>query len=206
MSNARGAKERGIYLLRFEGVDGFYIGSAMHMKQRWNKHMRLLRKRQHANPMLQAAWDKAGEGAAQVFVLEDVGEAAMLAEREQHYIDTMNPPMNILLKAKSWLGMHHSQESREKIGRAHRGKKMPRESVERMREKLRGNRNAAGGRGKKRGPASAQARRNMSEGQRRSIEKKPKEAIAAAVERMVGHLRGKPKPKEWREAMGQEAG
>ena len=44
----------------------------------------------------------------------------------------------------------------------------------------------------------------MSEAQKRSIAKRPAEVVAAQVERMVRQVRGKPKPKEWREAMSKK--
>lgn len=115
----------GIY--RIDGPNGkFYIGSAKWVARRWIEHKRDLKRSVHGNPKLQAAWNKYGEGAFTISVLEVVPELEKLIDREQHWIDTLNPVAhgyNIKLKADSPLGLKHSEETRRLMSEAHKGRK-----------------------------------------------------------------------------------
>lgn len=67
-----------------------YIGSTNDYKRRWYKHLWSLKTGQHHSNALQRAWDKYGEDNFEFSILEEC-EASMQFEREQFYIDTLQP-------------------------------------------------------------------------------------------------------------------
>ena len=118
-----------------------YIGSAVSLRIRWNKHKNDLRKNIHINKHLQSAWNKYGKEGFNFDVLEEVLEKSKLVEREQHYIDKINPSYNMCPTAGSSLGYHpvrtkeanekrslalmnrkFSDEHKRKISESHKGK------------------------------------------------------------------------------------
>jgi len=133
---------RGIYVVRVAGTDKAYVGSAMSLSVRWQRHRAALRAGRHCNPHLQRAWDKYGEDAFSCEALEFVVDPMGLIRAEQRWIDEFNPDMNICRQAGSTLGLKPSDrakaalalgpasrigkpvtaETREKIAAVHRGK------------------------------------------------------------------------------------
>jgi group I intron endonuclease len=81
-----------------------YIGSSINQTQRWSGHLTSLRSGLHGNWKLQKAWVTHGESAFVFNVLELVtGNDEYLRQREQHYIDTLDPSYNIRKKtARTW--------------------------------------------------------------------------------------------------------
>ncbi len=63
----------------------FYVGSSVNVARRWRQHRATLRRGEHGSIYLQRAWDKYGESAFEIEVIEFV-ERDRLTEREQHYI------------------------------------------------------------------------------------------------------------------------
>jgi group I intron endonuclease len=63
----------------------------------------------------------------------------VLIEREQHYIDELDPFFNICKVAGSPLGVKHSKETRRKMSEAHKGKKMGPHSEETKRKMSKAN-------------------------------------------------------------------
>lgn len=88
-----------------------YIGSSKNISQRLWCHRANLRHNKHENKHLQNAWNKYGEDMFQYFVLEKCDEE-ILIEREQFYIDTLNPEYNQMLKV---VKPEYSVESRKKL-------------------------------------------------------------------------------------------
>lgn len=86
----------GIYCIRHFATDRCYIGSSKHIEYRWQEHVRLLRKGAHYNDFLQRTWNKYGEEGFSFHILEEnnLSEDALL-EREQEFIDKLNPQFNI---------------------------------------------------------------------------------------------------------------
>lgn len=106
-------------------IDGSraYIGSAVHAARRWAVHRCRLNKGNHHSPQLQAAWNKHGPGAFEFAILEVVADKALLIEREQVWLDRFNPYYNTCKVAGSVLGHTVSAAARERISRAHKGRK-----------------------------------------------------------------------------------
>ena len=111
--------------------DRIYIGSAVSISKRWDVHNFDLRNNKHDNQRLQNHFNKYGKDDLQFTVLE-VCDKELLIQREQHYIDRLNPWFNISKVAGSTSGYRHSLETRDllrrlRIGKEpwNKGKKLP---------------------------------------------------------------------------------
>lgn len=114
----------GIYQIRNQMNGKRYIGSTTNLKRRWWYHLGELRRGQHSNRHLQAAFNKYGESVFVFSVLEHTDVKSLL-EREQHLLDTLKPEYNILLIAGSPLGFRWTPESRAKLSAAMMGERNP---------------------------------------------------------------------------------
>lgn len=110
------AVEGGIYQIRNILTNDVYIGSAINFHGRKLRHWSKLRRNIHHSIILQRAWTKYGE---ENFVFEIIEKCVikkeLLKEREQHYLDTLNPKYNILKYALSVLGFKHSEETKRQM-------------------------------------------------------------------------------------------
>lgn len=103
----------GIYQIMNKVNNKIYVGSAVDIKQRWNKHKSLLRKKIHANDHLQKAWILYGEDIFQFNVLEKCNKENLI-QKEQYYLDLLNPEYNICKIAGNCLGVKHLEETKRK--------------------------------------------------------------------------------------------
>ncbi len=76
----------GVYKIICLPTGKIYVGSAVNIRARWQVHRRQLRKQEHGNRHLQAAWDRFGAECFECSVLELV-EPDHLLEVEQSWID-----------------------------------------------------------------------------------------------------------------------
>lgn len=184
----------GVYCIKNNLNGKLYVGSSVNIKARFNVHRHALRSGTHANIALQSAWVKYGEGAFSFDVLEIIADRKNLTEFEQFFInwlDTVAPGgYNIRPFASSNYGLHHTQETRDKMAKAitgrknpgssaaHKGKKLSKEHIEKV---------AAANRGQKR---SAETKAKLSErakgnkrwlGKTHSIETREKMSVAARL-------------------------
>ncbi len=86
---------KGIYKITNTANGKFYVGSSKDTDSRWVGHKRCLRGGYHCNIILQRSWNKYGEAAFDFAVLEEVNDVGQLLIREQHYLDTLQPALNI---------------------------------------------------------------------------------------------------------------
>jgi len=107
----------GIYQIKNTLNNNRYIGSTANIQRRWNAHLNMLRRKHHGNSHLQRAFNKYGEEAFIFEVLEKV-EPENLIEHEQYFLDIQKPEYNILLTAGSSLGYRHTEEAKQKSGKA----------------------------------------------------------------------------------------
>lgn len=114
-----------------------YVGSAVNFAVRWGTHRYRLRRGNHANCILQAAWNKYGEDGMK---FERILECPVdqLIRREQEVIDRMNPEYNIARVAGSTFGMIHSDGAKARIGAAVRGKRYSEEHRRKISEGRKG--------------------------------------------------------------------
>ena len=110
-----------------------YIGSSIHIEQRFKEHLRNLRANKHANAHLQSAWNKYGEHS---FVFEEVElcEPDQCLKIEQEYIDYYYAAdrkfgYNIDPYADH-AGNTLSEETRKKISEKAKGRKWSKEQRE----------------------------------------------------------------------------
>lgn len=103
-----------VYKISFVGTDKFYIGSANNSEERIWKHVSTLRMGTHKNKILQNVFNKYGQDNIKFEILEqDLG--AELRIREQYYIDTLNPYINIAKDVRGHFGMKLSEDTKKKI-------------------------------------------------------------------------------------------
>jgi len=113
----------GIYQIKNTLNGKCYIGSAVDLRHRWQDHLRDLRRGQHCNQHLQAAFDKYGKSAFTFTILETVEDPSQLIGREQHFFDALLPEYNISPTAGSPLGVQHTEEARANMSAAHSGER-----------------------------------------------------------------------------------
>jgi group I intron endonuclease len=105
----------GVYAIVCTVNGKLYIGSSNNIYQRWHAHRHTLNRRKNGCRILQAAWNKYGEGNFEFVVLERVDDLNNLISREQHYIDTLKPEYNIRKIANSSLGIKMPREAVRKV-------------------------------------------------------------------------------------------
>ena len=117
-------KQTGVYKIINIINSKFYIGSTSSkkggFKDRIKTHTRLLTRSTHCNKHLQAAWNKYGPDAFKFEILEVVDDVNKIIEREQYYINTLNPcnpeiGYNQAKIANSQLGYKHTAKTKEKM-------------------------------------------------------------------------------------------
>ncbi|SRR6266568_93541 len=117
----------GIYRITCTTTSKIYIGSAMNLRTRRNKHFEDLRGNVHHSITLQRAWNKYGADAFTFEILEFVLIPELLTAREQYYFSKLRPfgshGFNIARIAGSTLGRPAPN----------RGRKMTPEQLERHR-------------------------------------------------------------------------
>ena len=87
-------RTQGVYQINNTLTGDTYIGSSIHIAQRWTDHRWALKNHRHKNGLLQEAWNIQGAVAFEVFTLELVPCVEKLTEREQHYLDLLKPSYN----------------------------------------------------------------------------------------------------------------
>ena len=104
----------GIYQIKNTLNGKLYVGSAKSFKTRWNIHKSDLSRNTHANPHLQAAYNKYGSEAFEYSVLLYCSKDDLLFY-EQRAMDTLKPEYNICKVAGNTLGTKRSEETRAKM-------------------------------------------------------------------------------------------
>jgi len=134
---------QGIYKIKNLINNHVYIGSTKNFYKRIIEHENLLNKKRHHSRYLQNAWNKYGNSVF-IFGMLEITEDKDLINREQYYIDTLNPEYNMCPiagsrlgskqssetkakikknNAKYWLGKNLSETTKQKIGDSNRGNK-----------------------------------------------------------------------------------
>lgn len=110
----------GVYRIQNTENGKFYIGSSVNIRWRAHKHLSHLRRGIHANAHLQAAFNKYGEQAFSVELVE-VCDKADLLNFEQRHLDQLAPDYNICRHAANTLGYRHTAESKAKMAVHNKG-------------------------------------------------------------------------------------
>lgn len=121
----------GIYKIENKVNGKFYIGSACNLGKipsttgfyfRWYGHIKALEYGNHGNQHLQRAWDKYGSENFDFQIVHTCPPEECL-QFEQLYLNFLCPHYNICLTAGNMLGYRHTEEAKQRIGSAFRGKK-----------------------------------------------------------------------------------
>lgn len=108
----------GIYRITNTTNGRSYLGSSKNVSKRWKQHIGDLRRGNHDNSNLQAAWNKSGESVFSFEVVELLAESE-LQTRETYWIQA-TLPSNYNIKIRGWT---HRPETCAKISASHLGKK-----------------------------------------------------------------------------------
>lgn len=106
--------QSGVYKIENKINNKIYVGSCKRFTYRRHKHFTELRHNKHHNQHLQRSFDKYGEKSFEFIIIEKV-KTSRLLEREQHYIDILNPEYNIQRIAGSNLGIKFTEEHKKKM-------------------------------------------------------------------------------------------
>lgn len=123
--------------------DRIYIGSAISINNRWDRHLLDLKNNKHHSKKLQRHYNKYGKNDL-IFSIVVLCEKEDLLKIEQGYLDQLSPFFNTYKTAGSPLGYKHSAESNYKKGNAFRGKKQTAEHIKNRTSKLIGKKNGLG--------------------------------------------------------------
>jgi len=117
-------RSSGIYAIECVHTGERYVGSAVNVARRWERHRCELKKRRHHSWKLQRAWNKHGEEAFRFIILEAVNEKTSLLPAEQRHLDESiraGKSLNVLPTAGSPLGARQTPESCAKRAQTLRG-------------------------------------------------------------------------------------
>lgn len=105
----------GIYRIKNLKTNKIYIGSSKNLHKRKIQHLYGLRNNCHGNNKLQNSWNKYGEESFVFEVIEEC-EVEKLIEREQHWVDELNPHFNIRIECVATrLGVKRSKQTVKKL-------------------------------------------------------------------------------------------
>ena len=124
--------QSGIYQIVNTITQDCYVGSSVNLARRKREHFNDLRKGNHINRHLQAAFSKYGDHAFSFVVLEEVLERDNLTVREKQWITQLRPRYNnTTVVFDRW---KRSPEDIERIRQKNRGKKLSDEHKEAIRK------------------------------------------------------------------------
>lgn len=126
----------GIYKIINPTNNKIYVGSSMDLDKRQFSHFNKLKLNNHANIHLQRAYNIAH--CDFIFEILEYCDKSILIEREQYYIDLLNPQYNINPLASSSLGVKRRQETIEKIRNSILGTKQSIETIEKRSKATKG--------------------------------------------------------------------
>lgn len=115
-----GMRVCGIYKIRNTANGNVYVGSSVNVESRIFKHLSFLRRGDHPNGHLQAAFALYGEAAFEYELIEACNRDQLLT-REQHHIDSLKPAYNICQVAGNTLGYRHTEEAKAKMAVVNKG-------------------------------------------------------------------------------------
>jgi len=123
--------------------DKHYVGQASDKIKRFKEHVKCLKGGYHFNRHLQRSYLNYGLDNF-IFIVLEKCNLTELDEREQYWIDLLNPEYNIAPVAGSMLNYKHTNEARANMSKAQLGKKHSEETRRKRAASLIGNKNSVG--------------------------------------------------------------
>ena len=102
----------GIYIIKNKINNKFYIGSSKYLYTRITEHRCRFRKLDGINPHIQRAYNKYGEENFEYSILEFC-DPEIKYEREQYYLDILQPEYNTTLQVQANKGLPRSEHSKQ---------------------------------------------------------------------------------------------
>ncbi len=132
----------GVYTITNNANGKCYVGSSINLDNRRKQHFSKLLNNKHVNSHLQNAYNKYGKDSFTFEIVEmieiDDDIKNKLLDREQFWIDLLNPEYNILPVAGSTLRYHHTEETKRKISKSTKGMQKSEEHAKHIRESQKG--------------------------------------------------------------------
>ena len=115
-----------VYAIVHAPTGKLYVGSAVNLATRLQRHYRSLTISRHHSPLLQEAWDASSPDDFCALVLERC-EPLDLLHAEQRWLNTLAAEFNVKRNpfAGSFFGRHHSPELRQRLSEQRRGRPAP---------------------------------------------------------------------------------
>jgi group I intron endonuclease len=164
----------GIYGIRNLINGKIYVGkTGMNFGDRWDSHRSLLNNGKHDNPHLQNAWNKYKQENFEFIVIEDCS-VDELSDREKYYIK-LYKDLGLAYNMHDGgdegynLGKHLSEETKRKIGEKNRINCLGRNASDETKDKM-----AKAHKGKKYSQMSEEGRKNIRQAQQKYFEQNPK--------------------------------
>lgn len=145
---------RAIYKIINVVNNKFYVGSAVNYEKRKARHLWRLRRGDHANKHLQAAWDKHGENAFVFAVVEEVPEGVDLLVAENVWLRShvgqdycYNIATDATAPTRGWRGQKnpmwgktfsHTEDAKARIGAASKTRVQSEEEKAKRRASMKG--------------------------------------------------------------------
>jgi group I intron endonuclease len=124
----------GIYMWTNKITGDIYIGQAVDLANRLKSYFHQNYLEKNKSFLISRALMKYGHSSFSLTILEYCDKSE-LNEREQYYLDNLEPDYNILKNAASFLGYTFTEEAKAKISKALKGINRSEETKELMREK-----------------------------------------------------------------------
>lgn len=125
----------GIYQIKIN--NSFYIGSSRNIQRRYWEHLWKLKNKKHPNIHLQYLYNKYGEEKFELSILENC-TINCLIEKEQYWINLLNPNINKAPVAGSTLGLKLTNEQCENRRIINTGRKHSLETIKKRTDKIKG--------------------------------------------------------------------
>lgn len=152
----------GIYKITNTVNNKCYIGSTIDIIRRWKLHKTQLKHNRHHSILLQRSYTKHGIDSFKYSVILYCSVEDLIIY-EQKIIDLYKPEYNICSIAGSLLGIKRSEETKQKMSVANKGKIRTEEQKKRMSEASKGNKHHLGHR------HSEETKQKMSESHKKNF-------------------------------------
>ncbi len=105
----------------------FYIGSSKDIIERWSNHLYHLEKNKHHSSILQNHYNEYGKNDLLFSIIEECNTECLI-DKEREYLKKFDPYFNIYKEPGSPKNHHFSDEARQNMGNASRGRKQSEET------------------------------------------------------------------------------